>query len=124
MREDAGVGDSELLPGVAALPSMAEADANGDGEVTKEEYLAACEAKGISPEHAEKGWAKVDADGDGVASADDVNGAKDAAKDAAAIFAAADKNGDGFLSEEEFFEEARKAGIPAEEEFFEEARKA
>merc|ERR1719313_3040453 len=53
LREEAGLGKKELMPGVKALPVGAEADADGDGQVTKEEYMEACKAKGIAPEDAE-----------------------------------------------------------------------
>ena len=33
MREDAGLGDQEVMPGVGLPPNMNEADADGDGKV-------------------------------------------------------------------------------------------
>merc|ERR1719484_72274 len=115
MREDAGLGDQELLPGVALPPNLAEADADGDGKVTEKEFLEACAAKGIAPEQAEELWAAADSDGDGVASAEDLERVREEAKQAAKAFEEADVDGDGELSKEEFLKAAAEKGIPEKE---------
>merc|ERR1719261_1896747 len=116
MAEEAGVTDEkEAMKGVPLPPTFAEADANGDGEVTKDEYIKAATDAGMSPEEAEASWKEVDANGDGVATPEEIAAARDAAKDAAADFAAADTDGDGMLSEEEFLAAAREKGIPDDE---------
>merc|ERR1719353_1051757 len=101
MREDAGLGDQEVMPGVGLPPNMNEADADGDGKVTEKEFMEACAAKGIAPEQAEELWAAADSDGDGVASAEDFERVREEAKQAAKAFEEADVDGDGELSKEE-----------------------
>merc|ERR1719263_597469 len=99
MAEEAGVTDEkEAMKGVPLPPTFAEADANGDGEVTKDEYIKAATDAGMTPEEAEASWKEVDANGDGKATPEEIAAARDAAKD----FAASDTDGDGMLSEEEF----------------------
>merc|ERR1719454_2416667 len=116
MAEEAGVTDEkEAMKGVPLPPTFAEADANGDGEVTKDEYIKAATDAGMSPEEAEASWKEVDADGDGKVTSEEIAAARDKAKDAAADFAAADTDGDGMLSEEEFLAAAREKGIPDDE---------
>merc|ERR1719271_1280546 len=99
MREDAGLGDQEVMPGVGLPPNMNEADADGDGKVTEKEFMEACAAKGIAPEQAEELWAAADSDGDGVASAEDLERVREEAKAAAKDF---DADGDGKVSAAEF----------------------
>merc|ERR1719487_2905422 len=102
----------KLGSGEEAMKAM---DKNGDGEVTKDEYIKAATDAGMSPEEAEASWKEVDANGDGKATPEEIAAARDAAKDAAADFAAADTDGDGMLSEEEFLAAAREKGIPDDE---------
>merc|ERR1719478_1961800 len=88
MAEEAGVTDEkEAMKGVPLPPTFAEADANGDGEVTKDEYIKAATDAGMSPEEAAASWKEVDANGDGKATPEEIAAARDAAKDAAAEFA-------------------------------------
>merc|ERR1719482_2246973 len=115
MREDAGLGDQEVMPGVGLPPNMNEADADGDGKVTEKEFMEACAAKGIAPEQAEELWAAADSDGDGVASAEDLERVREEAKQAAKAFEEADVDGDGELSKEEFLKAAAEKGIPEKE---------
>merc|ERR1719482_2653202 len=115
MREDAGLGDQEVMPGVGLPPNMNEADADGDGNVTEKEFMEACAAKGIAPEQAEELWAAADSDGDGVASAEDLERVREEAKQAAKAFEEADVDGDGELSKEEFLKAAAEKGIPEKE---------
>jgi len=115
MREDAGLGDQEVMPGVPLPPNMNDADADGDGKVTEKEFMEACAAKGIAPEQAEELWAAADSDGDGVASAEDLERVREEAKQAAKDFEEADVDGDGELSKEEFMKAAAEKGIPEKE---------
>merc|ERR1719463_692529 len=51
MAEEAGVTDEkEAMKGVPLPPTFGEADANGDGEVSKDEYIKAATDAGMSPE--------------------------------------------------------------------------
>merc|ERR1719426_94083 len=115
MREDAGLGDQEVLPGVALPPNLAEADADGDGKVSEKEFMEACAAKGTAKAQCEELWAAADADGDGVASAEDLERVREEAKAAAKDFEDADVDGDGALSKEEFLKAAAEKGIPEAE---------
>jgi Ca2+-binding EF-hand superfamily protein len=120
LREDAGVGDQELMKGadgegVALPPNLAQADADGDGKVSEDEYMKACEAAGTKKEHCEALWDAADTDGDGFASADDLDRVREAAKQAAQDFEEADVDGDGKLSKEEFLKAAGEKGIPSDE---------
>lgn len=82
-----------------ALPRIAEhfdaIDANRDGQVTGEELRAYHQAQ--RAQHRGEMWKKLDANGDGRLSRDEVAGHPRLAKD----FDAIDANKDGFLSPEE-----------------------
>jgi Ca2+-binding EF-hand superfamily protein len=130
MRSDAGVGDEELLTGadgegVAMPPSAAQADADGDGKISEDEYMDACKAAGTAEAECEELWDAADADGDGVASPEDLDRVREEAKAAAEAFGDADADGDGKLSKEEFMKAAAEQGIPADEaeELFKELEK-
>jgi Ca2+-binding EF-hand superfamily protein len=114
-REEAGVGDTEAMPGVPLPPSAAEADADGDGKVSEKEYLEAAEAAGMSPEEAKASWEGIDKDGKGEVTPEELQAARDRTQNAAADFQAGDTDGDGILSEEEFLAAAKEKGIPDEE---------
>jgi len=120
MREEAGVGDQELLTGadgkgVAMPPSIGQADADGDGKVSEAEYMEACKAAGTSAEECEALWDAADPDGDGNASAEDLDRVREEAKQAAENFGSADADGDGKLSKDEFLKAAAEQGIPSDE---------
>lgn len=75
--------------------AFAGADANGDGNITRAEFIAGREAK----------FAKFDRNGDGVISKDDFGRLArfrpDAARRIDALISAMDKNGDGKVSRDE-----------------------
>ena len=85
---------AEQLEKVRAI--LTEADANGDGRVTRREYDA----------HRADIFAKLDRNGNGVASADDAPKIRIAKKKFTEkleqVLAMADKNGDGLLSRAEW----------------------
>merc|ERR1719271_1858349 len=88
----AGFGEKEAKE---MYKNLAEADADGDGKVSEKEYMEACAAKGTAKAQCEELWAAADADGDGVASAEDLERVREEAKAAAKDFGEADVDGDG-----------------------------
>lgn len=102
-------GDGKVA--VAELPEpmkehLAQADANGDGVLTREELKAAHE------KHHEEMKKRADTNGDGQISKEEWQAAR--SKFAEERFAKGDKNGDGFLTEEEIGAQRWKFIAPAD----------
>merc|ERR1719335_542948 len=99
---------------------MKEVDADGDGQITAEEWEKTCEALGIPKDRAADLLKEVDQDGDGQVSEEEYRAAMgmgledlkravyDKLGSAEAAMEAMDKDGDGVISEEEFAEELKK----------------
>ncbi|MEM7445600.1 MAG: EF-hand domain-containing protein [Pseudomonadota bacterium] len=77
------------------------ADTNGDGVIDEAEFQAAAEARAMErvAERAGEMFARIDEDGDGQLTQDDVSGRE------GRLFEHADENGDGILTEDELLNE-------------------
>jgi Ca2+-binding EF-hand superfamily protein len=91
-------GELQARPGRLQEPSLAEADRDGDGSVTRSEFA----------QHRAERFTRMDRNGDGVLSADDLGRLARFRRDAAGRFRdfirQADRNGDGRLTQDELRE--------------------